>query len=213
MLSDMKTVILNRLNEIKLLVHQLFSELKSYKSVIIFIMGVFIVPIYVSIVIIIGFIYLDIFLLVLFIQYLISKVNPYKNSTVINYDFDDKYSNDNIYYIFFKNIFFDLPKKYSFLYAYNIVNILNVKNLNNKIKFINLFDFIFFLFIRILISTTTNLTILILKINIQFTRIISNIFLNDADDFESYIYNILINFMFKANFDINIMIKDKNFLI
>lgn len=212
MFNDIKIVILNRLTEIKLLIYQLFGELNTYKSLFVFVLGLFVVPIYVSIIIIIGFIYLCVFLLILFLQFIINKINPYQNHTVVAYNIDKNYISDNIYYIFIVNVFLELPKKYAFLYAYNIIKILKTKNLN-KIKFINLFDFIFSIFIRFIISITTNLTILILKINIQFTHIISDIFLNDADDFESYVYNILINFIFKSNFDINILIKNKEILI
>jgi len=202
MLKEIKLVIYNRLIELKHLFVDIKNETTTFKKFFIFVFTLFFVVFYVTTIILLGFVMSIFFIIIIIFIFIINSLCFYKTTTVIEYNNNKNNQYVNIYIYFLKNIFIEVPKKYTFYYIYLIINIFNNK-LYSKFKFINFFDFIFAVFLRLTIVFITHVTVLILKVNIQLNKIINSILIGDAVSWKAYLYNILTNIVYKLNINID----------
>lgn len=208
---DIKEIIINRVVEIKNLFLEIKNEINTLKKILIFFTTLIITFIYVIFVIISVILYVIWLLIIIIIYKMLRTAKLYNKIKIIKYNkWYIKFK--TIYPFFIKNILFDYIRKNGFFYTYLILRFWK-KKMYKEIEWKKILDFIVAVIIRIIIAATLNITVLILKTNLNLNKIINNILLYSAESKRAYVDNIINNIIYKMNLEINENIKGRRILI
>jgi hypothetical protein len=163
------------------------------------------------------------YLILFFYKFIIFKLN-FKNINPIYCE--EIYKGSNYFLKFFIKILFEIPKKITFYYFYNLINFFLVDNFfknvwiiiinlikdfdkNKKITFYSILSYTLYIIILLLIKSLTNYPFFVLKINNQVSESFYNLISMKRDDFKSFYTNFMLNVLLKYNSMNTLKIQNK----